>query len=222
MVAPPTPERLEQDKKAIDDQFERAFALVEQLAKDTEALKASESERTARLDRALGELETAMTDLKSANRRREDDALRVRDDVMNFRDLLPKALEAQKQTTDSRLQEINTELKSLRTLISQRMNPNAATPSISNYLRPSTEERELLALQMQSRPMRPEPNGTAVDAKDRVSAVGRNPLLGSSLSGTKPSIPDWQRSMSTESRGSSTAANGTEAPDTEPQGESSA
>jgi peroxin-14 len=46
LVAPPTPERLEQDKKTIDEQFEKAFSLVDQLAKDTEALKAAEQQRT--------------------------------------------------------------------------------------------------------------------------------------------------------------------------------
>ena len=31
LVAPPTPEKLEQDKKSIEEQFDRAFSLVEQL-----------------------------------------------------------------------------------------------------------------------------------------------------------------------------------------------
>src|ERR1700761_8917064 len=123
---PPTPERLEQDKKAIDEQFERAFALVEQLAKDTEVLKAAEQERTQRLDAALSELETVMQDLKSSNRRREDEASRVRDDVQGLKDSLPKALDSQRELTDTRLKEVNAELKSLKALIAQRMNPAAS------------------------------------------------------------------------------------------------
>ncbi len=72
----PTTERLEQDKKTIDEQFDKAFALMEQLAKDTEALKMAEAERTQRLDGALTELETVISDVKSANRRRDDEAQR--------------------------------------------------------------------------------------------------------------------------------------------------
>nr|CDP28331.1 PEX14 peroxisomal biogenesis factor 14 encoded by the pex14 gene [Podospora anserina S mat+] len=138
LIAPPTPERLERDKKSIDEQFEKTFALVEQLAKDTEALKAAETERTEKLDTALNELETVIGDLKSANRRRDDEAQRVRDDVQSLKDSIPRALNNQKDLTDTRLREVNAELKSLKTLITQRMNPTATSTSVNNYLRPST------------------------------------------------------------------------------------
>ncbi|KAH7179405.1 peroxisomal membrane anchor protein conserved region-domain-containing protein [Fusarium flagelliforme] len=137
MVAPPTPEKLEQDKKSIEDQFDRAFTLVEQLAKDTESLKNAEKERTEKLDVAIADLETVMTDLKAANRRREDDATRIRDEVQSLKDAIPKALENQKSLTDGRLREINTELTSLKTLVSQRMTTPSTTTASStmNYMR---------------------------------------------------------------------------------------
>ncbi|KAL5607399.1 hypothetical protein FOBRF1_007896 [Fusarium oxysporum] len=138
MVAPPTPEKLEQDKKSIEDQFDRAFTLVEQLAKDTESLKNAEKERTEKLDAAIADLETVMTDLKAANRRREDDATRIRDEVQSLKDAIPKALENQKGLTDNRLKEINTELTSLKTLVSQRMTtPSSTTGSstMNTYMR---------------------------------------------------------------------------------------
>ncbi|UPK97186.1 hypothetical protein LCI18_008121 [Fusarium solani-melongenae] len=135
LVAPPTPEKLEQDKKSIEEQFDRAFTLVEQLAKDTESLKTAEKERTEKLDAAIADLETVMTDLKAANRRREDDANRIRDEVQSLKDAIPKALENQKGLTDGRLREINTELTSLKTLVSQRMSSSASTPTSSSFLR---------------------------------------------------------------------------------------
>ncbi|KAK3692685.1 peroxisomal membrane anchor protein conserved region-domain-containing protein [Podospora appendiculata] len=138
LIAPPTPERLEQDKKSIDEQFEKTFALVDQLAKDTETLKAAEQERTERLDTALNELESVISDLKSANRRRDDEAQRVRDDVQNLKESIPRAMNTSKDQTDNRLKELNAELKSLKTLISQRMNPTATSASVSNYLRPTS------------------------------------------------------------------------------------
>lgn len=132
-VAPPTPEKLEQDKKSIEDQFDRAFTLVEQLAKDTESLKNAEKERTEKLDTAIADLETVMTDLKASNRRREDDANRIRDEVQSLKDAIPKALENQKSLTDNRLREINSELTSLKTLVSQRS--ATASSSTMNYMR---------------------------------------------------------------------------------------
>jgi peroxin-14 len=133
MIAPPTPPQLEQDKKAIDDSFEKAFALLDQLAKDTDALKESEQARTERLDAALAEVESVVGDLKAASRRREDESRRIGDEVRGLKDLIPKAMEGQKEITDTRLRELNTELKSLKTLMGQRMNPTTSTTGSSSY-----------------------------------------------------------------------------------------
>jgi len=132
MIAPPTVPQLEQDKQAIDESFEKAFALLDQLAKDTEELKTAEQARTERLDTALTEVENVISDLKSASKRREDESKRINDEVRGLRDLIPKAIEGQKEATDNRLRELTTELKSLKTLMGQRMPSasNATTPSI--------------------------------------------------------------------------------------------
>ena len=123
MIAPPTAPQLEQDKKAIDESFEKAFSLLDQLAKDTETLKNSEKQRTERLDTALTEVEIVIGELKIASRRREEESRLISDDVRGLKDLIPKAMEGQKESTDTRLKELNAELKSLKTLMGQRMNP---------------------------------------------------------------------------------------------------
>lgn len=223
LVAPPTPERLEQDKKSIDDQFEKAFALVDQLAKDTEALKAAEQQRTERLDTAISELETVMNDLKMANRRREDDAQRLRDDVQDLKDSLPKAIEADKEQVEQRLKDVNSELKSLKTLISQRLNPTTTPPSMGpGYLRAATSNA----------PPSPLPsatptavNGNTADSENKEPAAngsrfGMSSMAGGSMPGraspfssgmpssAKVSIPEWQRSMTKQGQTSSAAAAG--------------
>ncbi|RQM06131.1 hypothetical protein DH86_00003375, partial [Scytalidium sp. 3C] len=66
VIAPPTPPQLEQDKKSIDDSFEKAFTLLDQLSKDTETLKSAEQARTERLDSALSDVENVIADLKAA------------------------------------------------------------------------------------------------------------------------------------------------------------
>lgn len=136
MIAPPTAPQLEQDKKAIDDSFERAFSLLDQLAKDTETLKTSEQARTERLDTALTEVENVISELKISSRRREEESRQISDEVRGLKDLIPKAMEGQKENTDSRLKELNTELKSLKTLMGQRMNPTTQS-STNSYGRPS-------------------------------------------------------------------------------------
>ncbi|KAG9256837.1 peroxisomal membrane protein [Emericellopsis atlantica] len=191
LVAPPTPEKLEQDKKSIEEQFDRAFSLVEQLAKDTEELKKAEQARSDRLDNALSDLEAVMSDLKAANRRREDDAQRVREEVQGLKDSIPKALNNQKELADTRLREINGELGSLKTLVTQRMSaPAASSPTapLRNGTPASTNA----------------PSGTAVETAPEPSAAASSPSTESPKKpwapttrakpsiGGKAAIPAWQ------------------------------
>ncbi|KAI1124225.1 peroxisomal membrane anchor protein conserved region-domain-containing protein [Nemania abortiva] len=147
LVAPPTPEKLEQDKATVDEQFEKAFATLEQLAKDTEALKASEAARTEKLDKVLEDLETFVRESKSASRRQEDETERLREDIKSINSSIPKSMAAQKEFTDSRLKDITNEVKSLKSLISQRLNsaPTSASspvpgsiPTYNGYPRPTS------------------------------------------------------------------------------------
>lgn len=135
LIAPPTPPQLEQDKASIDASFEKAFALLDQLSTDTSALKTSEEARTERLDTALREVELVITELKTASRRREDEGRRISEEVSALKGLIPKALEGQKDLTDGRLKELGSELKSLKTLIGNRMGGGVSSPAASarNY-----------------------------------------------------------------------------------------
>ncbi|KAJ6437868.1 GTPase binding protein Rid1 [Purpureocillium lavendulum] len=214
LVAPPTPERLEQDKKSIEEQFDKAFALVEQLAKDTEALKTAEQQRTEKLDTAISELDTVMADLKAANRRREDDAQRIRDEVQALKEAIPKAMDNQKTLTDTRLSEINTELTSLKTLVSQRMSSNNAAPAAaaaattgSSYMRPASSvggtrvpQPTVEAVPEASSPSTPVP-------AEPPKSLAQSSFNRSSGSG-KASIPAWQMAAANKSAASSSATNG--------------
>ncbi|KAM0262306.1 hypothetical protein ACHAQJ_001775 [Trichoderma viride] len=221
LVAPPTPEKLEQDKKSIEEQFDKAFALVEQLSKDTEALKDAEKQRTERLDITLADLENIMTDLKSANRRREDDAQRIRDEVQGLKDAIPRAMNNQKDVTDNRLAEINTELTSLKTLVSQRMNANSNTSASSGYFRGAngasgvngangtsgTASPTTVATQSATSPHVESTTETSSTPKPEApKSVSQNKFSRasglSSGSGAKASIPAWQMAMANQNAGS--------------------
>jgi peroxin-14 len=214
LVAPPTPERLQQDKKSIDEQFEKTFALVEQLSKDTEVLKAAEQQRTERLDTALSELETIITDLKASNSRRDDEAQRVRDDVQSLKDAVPQAISKSKDATDSRLKELNTELQSLKTLITQRMNQPpapAATPKTitSNNSRPTTVTTPAPSTAAHTTPVPATANEHTElsvanakpdeqkrpDYQDYASTLNRSSPFSSGAPPAKASIPAWQLAM---------------------------
>lgn len=214
LIAPPTPERLEQDKKSIEEQFDKAFSLVEQLAKDTEALKAAEQERTERLDTALSDFETVINDIKAANRRRDDEAHRVREDIDSLRSGIPKAMDSHKDVTDQRLREINAELTSLKTLISQRMQ-SAAAPSASSHVNglnqttTATASSDNTAAGKQATVTAESPTSSAAATPAAGDAAGSILTRGLGLGspGAKASIPAWQMAMANKASGSSTPAN---------------
>lgn len=137
LVAPPTPPQLEQDKKSVDDSFEKAFALLDQLATDTQELKDAEAARKQRLDAALGEVESVISRMKQANDERELESKRIAREISEIRDQIPKAIEREKEQTENRLKDLATEMKSLKTLVGNRMQgggvaPTRTTPSYSN------------------------------------------------------------------------------------------
>lgn len=227
LVAPPTPEKLDQEKSMVDEQFDKAFATLEQLAKDTEALKESEAARTEKLDKVIEEIETFVREAKSTNRRQEDETERLRDDVKNINATIPKSMTAHKEFTDSRLKEISNEVKSLKALISQRMNstptPTAQAPSLTtgatSSLRTATsntapvspattplpEAKENTNLNVgsssNSAKVENQPSVSTPSKQDYISSLGgRSSPFASGMPAAKASIPAWQMAAAKDTK----------------------
>lgn len=128
LIAPPTPPQLQQDKESIDEQFTRAFALLDTLTEDTATLKAAEEARTKRLDTAIADIETILTDLKAAKQRQEDDARRMEAEMKNIRESLPRSIDNVKEGSERQLKDLSGELASLKSLMLNRM-PSSSAPS---------------------------------------------------------------------------------------------
>lgn len=158
LIAPPTPPQLEQDKASVDASFDKAFALLDQLATDTKELKDAEAARKERLDAALAEVESVIGRMKQANEERELESKRMAREISEIRDQIPRAIEKEKETTDNRLKELNGEMKSLRTLVANRMQgggaPGRTTPSFSTQ---SQQQSPMSAAPAAAGPL----NGTA-------------------------------------------------------------
>jgi peroxin-14 len=145
--------------------------------------------------------------------------------VQNLKDAIPTALEKQKEASDLRLKEVNTELKSLKTLITQRMSPpTPAGPAVSgsHYLRPSSGN----AAGGSTSPGATTPGATGsenADAsanktngkseeqpkkeyQDYVSGLNRSSPFSSGAPAAKASIPAWQMAMAKKNNNNSNNA----------------
>jgi len=199
LIKPPTPPQLTQDKESIDASFSKAFTALEQLETDTRTLKEAEEARTARLDTALTELEAVVSSLKDSDRKREDDARRNADELRNLRDLIPKALEANKTSQEARVRDLASELKSLRTLMSNRVPPPQSTPMNGVGHRPTPSTGNLSASQQ---PMATSTNGISVtDSSDSGTIKAPTPSASPfPRFGTgKAAIPAWQMAAAKKS-----------------------
>jgi len=192
LIAPPTPPQLEQDKASVDASFDKAFALLDQLATDTQELKDAEKARTERLDTALAEVESVIGKMKEANESREAESRRMAREMAEIREQIPKAIEKEREGTDSRLKELGTEMKSLKTLVANRM-AGGAPRSTSSYTPPVVQQQPAT-----NGTPAPETNGNTEEQPEKTSSLfpersASGSPFGQRLGGAKsPSIPAWQ------------------------------
>lgn len=200
LISPPTPPQLEADKTSIDESFNRAFALIDQLTTDTAAIKQSESERTEKLDTTLKDVGSVIEDLKAANTRREAESRIIANQVTDLKDMLPKALEGWKASGDAKLEELGQEVQSLKKLLENRVGRPGAAPTPTSRGHPNGNEKSK---------DNPASSGTTtpnVESASNLSAPApgvtvpkreSNPLRGFERS-ERRAIPAWQMAATTE------------------------
>ncbi|EGX54259.1 peroxisomal membrane protein pex14 [Orbilia oligospora] len=190
IIAPPTPEALAADKAAIDTAFSDAFALLESLKTDTEALKEAEEKRNTKVDQALEEVERVVETLKESSKRREDETKRLNDEVRNLKDLIPKALDGQKESQAASLKDLQAELKSLKALLvnrataTTRFTPPPAQPA--HFVPPPAATVTSAA---------PSPSPVVAPSSEPATNGGGQTLGGKPLgaiTGGQRAIPAWQ------------------------------
>ncbi|KAI5292233.1 peroxisomal membrane protein pex14 [Ascosphaera acerosa] len=218
LIAPPTPAQLEADKADVDEQFSRAFALIDQLTADTAALKTAEEARTEKLDTTLRDVEAVTADLRLSSRRRDEDIRRISDEIRMLKDGIPKAIEGERKGYERRLTELGTELKSLKVLLSNRLSapapapqapapitipaatatPTAAAvaasgnPNAGGQMPMANGGGSATSPAMRQQTASPTPGGAAPQAGD-----GSRPA---STLGKPASIPAWQRAAASKAR----------------------
>ncbi|KAK2765628.1 peroxisomal membrane protein pex14 [Arachnomyces sp. PD_36] len=174
LIAPPTPPQIQQDKESIDEQFSRAFGLLDQLSTDTANLKSAEEARTEHIDSTLREVENVVSELKTASRRRDDETRRISDEIKELKDRIPKAMEGAREGNEKRLKELGSELRSLKVLVGNRVGGASAVPGAS---RPASGVSAHA------------PTRSSEDAGSAVPATSGTPSQQASVSNPTPATP---------------------------------
>ncbi|ODV90901.1 hypothetical protein CANCADRAFT_2621 [Tortispora caseinolytica NRRL Y-17796] len=180
-ILPPTPAALEADKAAIESEFTNTRSLLEELKSETESLKAAEAERNARIDTLVSSIEEVVANIRLQADKHDTEYNKIKAEVEEIRDSLPSALNSNKEAQKLALDEVQSELKSLRQLLSTRSGKHAlASTSI-----PATTT-EIKSTESRSIPV------SAVPSSSNSSSQPISPPNGVSDT-PKASIPAWQR-----------------------------
>ncbi|KAF9167893.1 peroxisomal membrane protein pex14 [Actinomortierella ambigua] len=183
----PSQEDLELDKKKLDEQFDEIEKQLSEVKDNTSTVAKNVEEQTAHVKESLESLTGVLDGMKTNDDKREQELAGLKTDIENIKTLIPKLMEKNKESQATVLNELQTEIKSLKSLLLNRRGPGPMTPTgpttapgaaagappaWSSYSATSSSSQP-------STPSKPEADG---------SSASPTP----SFLNTKASIPAWQ------------------------------
>ncbi|KAN0065415.1 peroxisomal membrane protein pex14 [Thecaphora frezii] len=189
-LQPPNANVLESDLDALTAKYDEVAAQLQALDAQTLAVKQGLDDQKAEVDKGIREVEDCVKAVRENEKRRDDELDQIKRDVENIKKELGSMFEQTKQAQTNSLSELQTELKSLKSLLVSRGSMGAGNP-----VGPGTP-------------------GPAYGANRIYSSGYGSPSLGTPGEVTppqlpRPSIPAWQLAGAGASTPSSSAAKAT-------------
>lgn len=117
-LLPESKSKLEQDKKEIQDQFEKVDKLLETLSNEQSDLKNQKEQKLAELDKTMVDLQTCLEQTSYTRDKIEDEFKMMKLEMANLQSKLDTFVMSKKG--DQQLENISSELESLKNLIRTR------------------------------------------------------------------------------------------------------
>ncbi|KAJ3568075.1 hypothetical protein NP233_g5955 [Leucocoprinus birnbaumii] len=128
-LQPPTASAYEEDKDALNAQFDAAEALLKEIQGETAAVRAAVEEQKTKIDRTTQDVEAVVNEMRQAESRTRDEMRELREEVNNVREMLPKMIDKNKEHHTQSLNELQQEVKSLKALLLNRPTGVPSSPS---------------------------------------------------------------------------------------------
>ncbi|BGP20025.1 hypothetical protein JCM10213_000593 [Rhodosporidiobolus nylandii] len=142
-LRPPSETDLEASQRALEAKYDEAALLLNTLQESTDAVAASLDEQKSSVEKELDEVRKAVADMREGERKRDEWARKVEEQVADMARSLPSLLDKQSTSTATSLSDLQTELKSLKSLLIARRPPPSFSPSSSPSITPSTSASSL-------------------------------------------------------------------------------
>ncbi|TIA91254.1 hypothetical protein E3P99_01183 [Wallemia hederae] len=130
-LQPPTSTQYEADLQALNDKYDEAEGMLKELREDTTAIKDSLAGQQDKVNETVVEIERAVDGIKSSEKRTRDEMDGIIREISDIKAQIPKLVETQQQAQASTLNELQSELKSLKSLLLSRQNGGTTSPSSS-------------------------------------------------------------------------------------------
>lgn len=91
-LQPPTSTAYEEDRDALNAQFDAAEALLKEIQSETAAVRAAVEEQRERINQTTEDVQTVVAELRDGEARTRDEMREIREEVTNVREMLPKVI----------------------------------------------------------------------------------------------------------------------------------
>lgn len=188
-LQPPNANVLEADLDSLTAKYDEVASQLQALDAQTLAVKQGLDEQKAEVEKSIKEVEDCVKSVRENEKRRDGELDRVRDDVEGIRKELGSLFEKSKQAQTNSLSELQSELKSLKSLLVSRGTVGGPTAG----------------MHAGGAPAPPRPYGVGYGAGSYGSPTIGTPTGDASPPHIpKPSIPAWQLAGAGSSSGAAT------------------
>ncbi|GAA6039390.1 hypothetical protein JCM8097_002831 [Rhodosporidiobolus ruineniae] len=137
-LQPPSETDLEASQRALEAKYDEAAELLKTLQESTDAVAASLDEQKASVEKELDEVRRAVEEMREGERKRDEWARKVEQQVEDMAKSLPGLLDKQSASQTQSLNDLQTELKSLKSLLIARRPGAPGAPSGPSSYAPSS------------------------------------------------------------------------------------
>ncbi|WVQ72715.1 hypothetical protein IAR50_002275 [Cryptococcus sp. DSM 104548] len=184
-LRPPSTTAFQETSTSLTSQYDEATRLLGELQTETTKLQTNIEADRERVDTVVGDVEDALRSLRDGEERWRGEMRDIRGEVESVRELVPKMIEKHAQSQSTALADLQSEIRSLKTLLASRQAAISSPAGSSSNL-----------------PAHPGP----AQSSGTPTTQAANALLGPRAG--RASIPAWQMAPS-----SSASASGASSPD---------
>ncbi|KAG0257428.1 peroxisomal membrane protein pex14 [Mortierella polycephala] len=126
----PSQEDLDLDKKKLDEQFEEIEKSLAEVKDGSTAVAKNVEEQTAHVKESLEGMTGVLDGMKTNDDKREQELSGLKSEIENIKTMIPQLMEKNKESQTNVLNELQSEIKSLKSLLLNRRAPTpGATPA---------------------------------------------------------------------------------------------